>query len=261
MVRTDSKTNLSGVTDLKEARIKKNLARLTELVNSSPETKARTLDYIMAKSNAERQAEFKAKAKETNKKQLNYFISLEAHNALTTLATDTGKTKIEILESLLLGKDSGGQAELDRLNAMADTCFQCVNWQGEKCNKGLVLTGFCCADFESLRAELATAKAKILELQNQTPEPEQQQGETSEPLNLTPDKVFKYDYYGEERLIAWFNDDYRVFVKDKGKRWGRLNYGHKENFTEKEGRFYFGTTEIQPVENFKGKLPKTLIMR
>lgn len=182
MVRTDNKKHSGSVTDLKAARIKKNLARLTELVNSSPETKARTMDYIMAKSNKELQADYRARAK-ANKKQLNYFISLEAHNALTTLATDTGKTKLEILERLLLGNSGNNQTELNRLNAMADTCFQCAGWTGDKCSKGLTLTGFVCSGFESLRDELKAAKARVMELLN------------------VDNKIFSFDYSGNKWVI------------------------------------------------------------
>ncbi len=56
----------------------------------------------MAKSNAERQAEYKARAK-SDKKNVNCFISLTAYQALTDKATAAGKTKLETLEDLLLG--------------------------------------------------------------------------------------------------------------------------------------------------------------
>jgi hypothetical protein len=110
------------------------------------------------------------------------------------------------------------------------------------------------AEVQMLKKQLAAA------LQNSIPEPEQQQqGETSEPLNLIPNKVFKYLRYDNERLVAQLPNDSRWFYKDKGDRWSLFVDLKDRHFVEKDGQFYLGTTEIFPVKDFKGKLPKTLI--
>lgn len=45
MVSTNNQKRVSRVTDIKEARVKKNLARLSILTNSTPNTLQRTKDY------------------------------------------------------------------------------------------------------------------------------------------------------------------------------------------------------------------------
>ena len=111
----------------------------------------------MAKTNAERQAEYKA-----NRKQLNFHISPLAYQALTDTSAETGKTKLEILEGLLLGNTAteSNTAELDRLNAMSVNCFQCVHWDSDKesCIQSLTLTGWACSSLESWREKLEESK-------------------------------------------------------------------------------------------------------
>lgn len=96
MVSADNKTNISRVTDLKAARIEKNLKRLAVLVNSSPETKKRTEDYLMALTPAEKQRKFKA-----TRKQLNIWIQPEAHALLLTHAKEQKLSQATYLELLL----------------------------------------------------------------------------------------------------------------------------------------------------------------
>lgn len=62
----------------------------------------------MTKSNSERQAEYKAKIK-ASKKQLNCFISNEAFDNLNRKAKQTGKNKLDFLESLLLGNNADSE--------------------------------------------------------------------------------------------------------------------------------------------------------
>ena len=96
MVSADNKTNISRVTDLKAARIEKNLKRLAVLVNSSPETKKRTEDYLMALTPAEKQRKFKA-----TRKQLNIWIQPETHALLLTHAKEQKLSQATYLELLL----------------------------------------------------------------------------------------------------------------------------------------------------------------
>lgn len=112
MVSADNKANVSRVTDLKAARIEKNLKRLAVLVNSSLETKKRTEDYLMALTPAEKQRKFKA-----TRKQLNIWIQPEAHALLLTHAKEQKLSQATYLESLLHQATITPDAEIIALKA------------------------------------------------------------------------------------------------------------------------------------------------
>lgn len=112
-----------------------------------------------------------------------------------------------------------------------------------------------------LEIQLKTAKAQILKLKSDESKPEP----TTQPepeLNLIPDTVLFYWRYGNKRLVAMFNDDSRVFFKDTdGKRntWQLFIDATKSQFVKSNGQILFDDKPCFTEENFKGKLPKTLV--
>lgn len=117
----------------------------------------------MAKSAAERKRESREnKLKQSGKKDITFSLDTAVIEIVTSHSKELGLTQSNYVNDKLktsVTSHSNSQTELDRLNAMADTCYQCVKWQDDKCSNGLVLTGFCCDGFKSLRAELDRYKA------------------------------------------------------------------------------------------------------
>ena len=100
MVCTNNKKyTVSRVTDIKAARIKKNLDRLTELT-SDPSTHKRAQDYIMVLTNAEKQKAFRSRQKLT-KKRLDLMITPEEMALFSSGAKALNMTRTEYFSHLL----------------------------------------------------------------------------------------------------------------------------------------------------------------
>lgn len=116
----------------------------------------------MALTPAEKMRAYRERQKANNQKPVSFLLDADIAETIISYAEQHQTTQTDIFNDLLRQAINSNklpindtatsyQEKIDRLNAMAENCFQCSRWTGERCEQGLILKGVACNDLELWR--------------------------------------------------------------------------------------------------------------